>query len=225
MVALLAGSGVAIGKMMNIDPFAKLRAAAQTSGLDLNLGRFKFKAYKDGKEVASGDVQKGQVYKGTRTVDMQGLSNGQVTSEDGDQVGFSAPHATYDMNSKDVVAPLGVQITTKDATVNAPAMRYDHATQQVKATGTLHGKIQNGEVKGTGMVMDLPAKKVKIGDVEFEGKVSPAQAASDDKPDEKDATSWKFKAKSYEQTGKDNFVFETGRAESEDSVLYADKIT
>ncbi|MES1227475.1 MAG: LPS export ABC transporter periplasmic protein LptC, partial [Armatimonadota bacterium] len=136
---LIGLSGFALAKMLNIDPFAKFKDPTQSGGLDLNLGKFAFKAYSNGKEVASGDVDKGKVFKGTRTVDMEGVHNGTITTEEGDKLGFQAPAATYDINTKDMVAPMGVQLNTKDAQINAPAMRYNNATQTVVAPGTLHG--------------------------------------------------------------------------------------
>jgi len=200
--------------MINVDPFAHLRADGSSSGFDLNLGRFKFKAYQSGKEVASATVDKGTIFKNTRTVDMQGVKDGVMTSDDGEKVQFNAPAATYDINTKDTIAPLGVQIKTKDGVVNAPQMHYDAAQKTVTAPGALRGKIGDGVVTGQGMTMDLTKKTVKIGDVTYEGKV---------KVDQQDQE-WKISADEFESTGKNKTLYTKCKAVSEDQIIYADKV-
>ena len=210
-----------LAKILNVDPFKNLKEAAKSNGLDLNLGKFSFKAYKDGKEVASADVDKGKMYKGTRTLEMDGVQNGVITTDEGGKAGFSAPAATYDMNTKDVVAPMGVQLNTKDATINAPAMHYDHGSQTVTAPGQLKGKIGAGNVSGTGMTIDVPSSRVKIGNVTYEG---PVNAGQDGKSPEDTTKSWKINAEDSEFIDKDHHVYTRCRAESEDQIIFADRI-
>lgn len=214
VVVLVVGAGAVVARMLTVDPFAHLRSDGSSAGFDLNLGKFKFKAYQNGKEVASATVDKGTIFKNTRTVDMQGVTNGVMTTEEGEKLQFNAPAATYDINSKDTVAPLGVQIKTKDSVLNAPSMRYDATRKIATAPGQLKGKIGDGVVTGQNLTMDVAKKSVKIGDVTYEGKV---------KVDQQDQE-WKIAADEFESTGKNKTLYTKCKAVSEDQIIYADKV-
>lgn len=215
VVVLVLGAGSVVARMITVDPFAHLRSDGSSAGFDLNLGRFQFKAYQGGKEVASAQVEKGTIFKNTRTVDMQGVSNGVMTTEDGEKLQFNAPAATYDINTKDTVAPLGVQLKTKDGVINAPSMKYDANRKVVTAPGQLKGTIGEGVVTGQNMTMDVAKKTVKIGDVTYEGKVKVA-----DQQDQE----WKISADEFESAGKNKTLYTKCKAVSEDQIIYADKV-
>lgn len=211
---MLTGIVLGVNKVLKVDPFASFRPNASGSAFDMKLGKFDMKSYQDGKMVASADVESGSLAKGTRTIEMAGVENGNLIGPDGEKVELSAQAATYDLNSKDLIAPLGVNIKTGDTSIQSQGMSYTHQTQEIKAPGALKGKIGDGVVTGTGLTIKVPEKKTLLETVTYQGQTEVDSRRSN----------WKFQAEDWESTGKDTVQMQKGRAESEDTIIYADQM-
>ncbi len=201
-------------KLFSVDPFAAFRPTGQVDS-GFQLGAFQLRSYVGDRLVAYAAVDSAVGRRDRSLFDLVNLHDGKLTTSAGDVFNFEAHTATYGTFNKSIVADSGGRIWNDRLDLNLPKFSYDGQGRVLRVEGPVSGKLDGGDLTAEGVYLDVQRGELLVKTFVWQGQ---AQVQGQQRK------TWQVKGDNS-RLNNDTWTADHGRAESEDTIVYGDKLS
>lgn len=221
-------SGIAIGlvgmlavvPILGKDAFAGYRERSGVLGGDtgIRMEEVKYQSYHKGELVAEADLDRVDVRKDRQFLDIMGVSNGMLLTEEG-KISFDAPSATYDQLAQTLRFSAGVRVLSDDFDLFAPKLTLNQMEKNLQAPGPVEGQLKGGSIQAMNLKYRLSNKEFTAGPITWQG-VPPKEAQ--DTPITQERKPWRIEGNV--KTNQSTLIWTNGRATDGEIIVKSPRI-